>query len=144
MFTLENLFLSYKEFIRGKSNKPDVSFFTMRLYQNLKEISENVLDGKYVHGKYETFVLMDTKKRRIHKATVKDRIIHYNLFKFLYPFFEKVFIYQSFSCRIDKGPIKACELFSEYIRKVGRNNTKQVNVLKLDIKKCFPMWTKKF
>lgn len=137
IFKIENILLSYKEFLRGKSNKPDVSFFTMKLYKNLKEINEEILSGNYTHGKYETFVLMDTKKRRIHKATVKDRIIHHNLFKFLYPYFEKVFIYQSFSCRVNKGPIKACDLFSKYIRKVSKNNTKQVHVLKLDIRKCF-------
>ncbi len=137
MFTVEKMFLCWKEFKKGKTKKDDVCEFLLHLYKNILDIRSEIISGTYEHQKYTHFVLSDTKKRDIHKATVKDRFIHYVLFNNLYQYFEKVFIFDSYSCRINKGTQRAVRRFLEFGRKCGKNNTKTVYVLKLDIRKCF-------
>jgi RNA-directed DNA polymerase len=93
--------------------------------------------GIYKHNKYQKFYINDTKKREIHKAKIKDRFINFVLYENMYLYFEKVFIFDSYSCRINKGVQKAVFRFLYFARKITKNNTKKAFVLKLDIKKCF-------
>ena len=96
------------------------------------------LRGKtYRHGSYSAFKINDPKPRDIHKASVADRIIHHAIYRILYPYFDKKFIYDSYSCRNDKGTHKAIDRFRFMARKVSKNNSKTVWVLKCDIKKFF-------
>lgn len=137
MFTIEKMFLCWREFKKGKTKKDDICDFLLHLYKNILNIQVEISSGNYEHQKYTHFVLSDTKKRDIHKATVKDRFIHYVLFNNLYQYFEKIFIFDSYSCRINKGTQKAVNRFLEFGRKCGKNNAMTVYVLKLDIRKCF-------
>src|SRR3989338_5128853 len=91
----------------------------------------------YKHGAYQAFKINDPKPRDIHKASVRDRLLHHAIYRKLYPFFERVFIADSFSCRINKGTHKALNRFRSFAHKVGKNNTKICWVLKCDIKKFF-------
>lgn len=81
--------------------------------------------------------MQDPKLRHIHKATVADRVVHYLLYKFLYGLYDKTFIYDSYSCRLNKGTHKAVERLVYFTRKISRNYTQSCWVLKLDIKKFF-------
>ncbi len=56
---------------------------------------------------------------------------------YVYYSFDKKFIYDSYSCRNDKGTHKAINRFRDVARKVSRNNTKTAWVLKGDIRKFF-------
>ncbi len=91
----------------------------------------------YKHGGYFHFKISDPKPRDIHKALVRDRIVHHAIYRELYLYFDKKFIYDSYSCRVDKGTHKAIYRFENFIRKVSKNNTKTCWVLKCDIKKFF-------
>lgn len=59
------------------------------------------------------------------------------MYRILYPFFDTVFIHDSYSCREGKGTHKALERFKEFSFKVSRNHTRTCWVLKCDIKKFF-------
>lgn len=91
----------------------------------------------YRHGGYHSFKISDPKPRTIHKASVRDRLLHHALYRQLYPFFDSTFIFDSYSCRDGKGMHKALDRFKAFSQKVGRNNTRTVWVLKCDIKKFF-------
>jgi retron-type reverse transcriptase len=91
----------------------------------------------YQHGEYEAFKINDPKPRDIHKATVRDRLLHHAIYRILYPYFDKKFIYDSYSCQIGKGTHKAIYRFDKFQRIVSKNNTKTCWVLKCDIKKFF-------
>ena len=47
----------------------------------------------------------DPKKRHIHKAIVRDRILHQAVFRILYPIFNKHFIFDSYSSRVQSNII---------------------------------------
>src|SRR3989344_289437 len=59
------------------------------------------------------------------------------MYKILYPYFDKLFIHDSYSCRLDKGTHRAINRFRDFGRKVSKNNTKTCWVLKCDIRKFF-------
>ena len=65
------------------------------------------------------------------------RLLHHAIYRVLYPYFDKKFIGDSYSCRLNKGTHKAIGRFRYLSRKVSKNNTKQCWILKCDIKKFF-------
>ena len=91
----------------------------------------------YVHRGYKQFNISDPKPRNIHKASVRDRILHRAIYNKMYPFFDKIFISDSYSCRNHKGTHKALKRFTTFHRKASKNHTKTIWVLKCDIRKFF-------
>ncbi len=134
---LENLLEAWKEFMRGKRSKPDVQEFSLKLMDNLFTLQKDLSSGSYRHGGYKAFNLSDPKPRNIHKASVRDRLLHHAIYRILYPFFDKIFISDSFSCRLEKGTHRALNRFREFSYKVSKNNTRTCWILKCDIKKFF-------
>src|SRR3989338_5977267 len=93
----ENLFLAWDEFKRDKRNKPDVLPFEKNLEQNIFALHRDVAAETYRHGPYEGFPICAPKRRQIHKAKVRDRVLHHALLNVLNPVFEPTFISHSFS-----------------------------------------------
>jgi retron-type reverse transcriptase len=137
IISLENLFLAWQEFLAGKKKKKDVQGFSRNLADNILALHEDLANKTYRHGGYESFYVNDPKRRHIHKAGVRDRLLHHAVYRILYPFFDKTFIADSFSCRLGKGTHRALNRFRAMARKVGQNHTRTVWVLKCDIKKFF-------
>lgn len=135
--SMENLCEAWQEFIRGKRKKKDVQEFMLRLGDEIVDLHKDLMSGKYWHGDYMHFRINDPKPRDIHKAKVRDRLLHHAIHRKLYPFFAKLFIADSFSCQTDKGSHHALEKFESIARRAGRNNTRTCWVLKCDIRKFF-------
>jgi len=131
------LLISWQEFLNGKRKRTDIVLFSMNLMDNIFSLHNDLKNKIYKHSNYEAFKINDPKPRDIHKANVRDRLLHHAIYRILYPYFDKKFIYDSYSCRIEKGTHKAIYRFESFIRKVSKNNTKQCWVLKCDIKKFF-------
>jgi len=104
---------------------------------NILLLHRELAEKSYSHGGYEAFKINDPKPRDIHKASVRDRLLHHAIYRKLYPLFDKTFIADSFSCRLKKGTHKAINRFREFHYKVGKNNTQTCWILKCDIRKFF-------
>ena len=137
IISLENLFAAWQEFYCGKSSKKDVQQFAVNLIDNIVSLHEDLANKSYKHGGYEHFAISDPKPRQIHKAQVRDRVLHHAIYRILYPAFDKVFVADSFSCRVNKGVHKAMNRFQVMAGQVSKNHTKTCWVLKCDIKKFF-------
>lgn len=137
IISLENLLAAWKEFLSGKKSRQDVQEFEFRLMSNIFSLHNDLVTKIYRHSEYQAFNLSDPKPRIIHKASARDRLLHHAIYRILYPFFDRVFISDSFSCRINKGTHKALERFNVFARKESKNHTKTVWVLKCDIRKFF-------
>ena len=137
IISVENLLLAWKEFLRGKRNKKDVQEFQLHLMDNVFSLHNDLKNKTYKHGGYTAFNISDPKPRNIHKASVRDRLLHHAIYRILYPYFDKKFIHDSYSCRINKGTHKAINRFRDFFRKVSKNNTRSCLVLKCDIRKFF-------
>jgi len=133
----ENLLNAWKEFVVGKRSRHDVQEFERNLMTNLFDLHERLMNGSYRHAPYSAFVISDPKVRSIHKASVTDRVLHRAIYRVLYPFFDKTFIADSFSCREGRGTHKALDRFTQFARKASQNNRRTLWVLKCDIRKFF-------
>jgi RNA-directed DNA polymerase len=137
IISLENLLIAWQEFLCGKKNKKDTQEFGRNLMQNIISLHNDLKNITYKHGEYKSFKINDPKPRDIHKSSVRDRLLHHAIYRILYPYFDKKFIYDSYSCRLGKGTHKANERFKYFARKVSKNNTRTCWILKCDIRKFF-------
>ena len=137
IISIDNLLLAWQEFIKGKHNKKDVQIFSFYLMDNIIDLHNDLINHKYKHGGYQCFKINDPKSRIIHKASVRDRLLHHAVYRILYPFFDRTFISDSFSCRNNKGTHKAINRFRAFSCEVSKNNTRTCWVLKCDIRKFF-------
>lgn len=137
IISVENLLAAWEEFTKGKSAKADVQKFKRGLIDNLLDLHYDLADFRYQHGSYQAFSITDPKPRRIHKASVRDRVLHHAVHRVLYPYFDRLFISDSFSCRNGKGTHGALARFQAFSRRVSRNSTCPAWVLQCDVKKFF-------
>jgi len=135
--SLENLFLSWDEFKKDKQKRKDVLAFEWKLEENIFSLYRDLKYHRYKHDVYTSFYIHDPKQRKIHKATVRDRVLHHAIFRILNPIFEPTFISHSFSCQIGKGTHKGINALKKMMVGVSNNNRKSCFALKCDIKKFF-------
>ncbi len=135
--SLNNLCAAWEEFIQGKRKKKDVQEFMLHLSDEIHSLHDDLSEGVYKHGEYQHFKINDPKPRDIHKATVRDRLLHHAIHCQLYPIFDRAFIADSYSCRKGKGLHRALDRFIIFARKISKNNTKTCWILKCDVKKFF-------
>ena len=137
IISIKNLCDAWTEFIRGKKSKKDVAEFSLSLSQNIFRLYYDLRTKTYRHGSYEAFSISDPKPRSIHKATVRDRLLHHAIYRVLYPYFDKKFIYDSYSCRQFKGTHRALNRFNDFVMQVSQSNSRTCWVLKCDVRKFF-------
>jgi RNA-directed DNA polymerase len=129
--------LAWEEFVKGKRGKKDIQEFALNLMDKIILLHQDLKSFSYRHGGYYAFKISDSKPRDIHKASVRDRLVHHSVHRILYPFFDRTFIDGSFSCRNKKGTHKAIKKLRQYFYKVSLNDTCTCFCLKMDIKKFF-------
>ena len=105
--------------------------------RNIIALHNDLKNKTYKHGEYKSFKISDPKPRDIHKSSVRDRLLHHAIYRVLYPYFDKGFIYDSYSCRLGKGTHKANKRFKSFAGKVSKNYTRTCWILKCDIRKFF-------
>ena len=137
LISIENLLLAWQEFLRGKKSKKDVQEFQLHLMDNILALHRDLSNGTYKHSGYRRRNINDPKPRVIHIPMVRDRLIHHTVYRKLYPFFDRAFIADSFSCRDFKGTHKAAKKFLNFAQIVSKNNTQTCWVLKCDVRKFF-------
>ena len=137
IISLDNFLIAWKEFLPGKRKKSDVVAFSARLMDNIIILHHGLVNHTYNHSSYQAFRINDPKPRQIHKSLVRDRLLHHAIHRILYPFFDRTFVSDSFSCRIGKGTHKALNRFRQFGCEVSRNNTRTCWILKCDIRKFF-------
>jgi retron-type reverse transcriptase len=137
IISVNNLFEAWNEFVKGKKTKRDVAIFSLKLSDNIFKLHEELKNKIYKHGPYKAFSINDPKPRNIHKASVRDRLLHHAIYRVLYPYFDNKFIFDSYSCRNKKGTHRSIRRFKEFSKKVSGSNSRQCWILKCDIRKFF-------
>lgn len=137
IISLENLFVAWTEFKKEKANKEDVADFEINLEDHIFKLHEDLKSETYRHGEYFSFFVHDPKRRHIHKASVRDRLVHHAVHRIIEPEWDKIFIFDSWSSRKNKGTHRAVERLQKFGLKLSHNYTATLWVLKLDIRKFF-------
>jgi len=135
--SIKALNLAWKKFSSGKKSRLDVAHYQKYLADNIQALHDALENNTYEHSVYEPFLICDPKQRQIHKATVRDRLVHQAIVSVIEPLFEKRFIYDSYSCRIGKGTHAGVERLGLFLRQASYNNTTKVYVLKCDVRQFF-------
>ena len=143
----ENLLLAFKKARKDKTKKDYVIKFEENLENNLKILQFELVNKIYKPRKLKLFIIRDPKTRKICKSAFRDRIIHHAIVNILEPIYEKIFIYDSYASRKNKGQHKALERLDYFKRKVSLSGKKLKGIrdrnyvcgycLKADIKKYF-------
>ncbi len=137
LVNIENLFFAWEGFKKDKKKKEDILEFEKIMETEIFKLHRELISYTYRHSGYIGFYISDPKRRHIHKAIVRDRILHHAVMNILYPLYDKIFIHNSFSCRVGKGTHKGVDAMRSMLLKASNNNTKNVFILKCDIQKFF-------
>ncbi|MEK7461637.1 MAG: reverse transcriptase/maturase family protein [Patescibacteria group bacterium] len=137
IISVENLFSAWREFKKNKKKKPDVIAFSLNLENNIFELRDELTTGDWICDGYKKFSINDPKPRCIHKATVKNRLLYQAVYRILYPLFDKIFIFDSYSSRNGKGTHAGIRRLNIFLQKLSANYTKPVYALKCDVRKFF-------
>ncbi|MCX6712227.1 MAG: reverse transcriptase domain-containing protein [Candidatus Vogelbacteria bacterium] len=137
IISLSNLFNAWREFKRNKGKRQDVRLFGFNLEDNLFALHGELKNGTYQPSAYTSFYIQDPKLRNIHKAVVRDRVVHQAIFRLIYHIFDRHFIFDSYSCRFNKGIHRGVDRLEKFIRQASQNHSRMVYVLKCDVKKFF-------
>ena len=137
IITIENIYQAWLDFSKRKRNKQDVKFFAMNLEDELISIYTDLSNDRYVHRSYSRFIVHDPKRREIHKAAVRDRVVHRLVYNALFPIFHRRWLDCSFSCRPGFGQHRSIKAARRALGQGTKNWSYQCWVLKCDVEKFF-------
>lgn len=130
--SLKNIWRSWFVFRKGKRRTAELENFEYHLEKNLYALFEDLNAGTYRHGSYRKFIVRDNKQREISVATIRDRVVHRLVYDYLTPIYDKIFIYDAWACRKNKGLLGAIERTQFFLRRYAHSF-----VWKGDVKKFF-------
>lgn len=136
IYSFENLYKAYLEARRNKRYRNDVLKFTAHLEENLIQLQNELIYKTYQVGRYREFYVAEPKKRLIMALQFRDRVVQWAIYRYLNPWFDKQFIFDSYGCRKGKGTHRAADRLQYWLCQVSRK-PKQYYYLKLDISKYF-------
>lgn len=135
--SIENLLAAWEEFVANKNKRLDVRLFAQNLFSNILDLHNDLINYTYRHARYEKFSINDPKPRVIHKAIVRDRLLHRAIYRILMPIFDQTFVFDSYSCRKVKGTHRGFKRLVEQARTQSKNYSGSCWALKCDVKKFF-------
>jgi len=134
---LYDLFQAYYDARENKRNTINALKFEIDYEKKLFGLYEDLLSGKYEIGPSICFISFNPVKREVFAADFRDRIIHHLIYNYISPFFENLFINDSYSCRPGKGTSCGIKRLNYFIRSCSENYKKNCYILKLDIEGYF-------
>ena len=131
LISFNNLWWAFKKAAKGKRSQAAVAEFEYHLEENLFELQDQLRDGSYQPGAYQSFHIHDPKKRLISAAPFPDRVVHHALVNVIQPIYERKFIHDTYANRVGKGTHKALDRCTQYLRRSRY-------VLPMDVRQYFP------
>ena len=126
----ENLLLAFLKAAKGRKDSAAVRRTASHLDQECTKLGEEIRNGSVAVGKFHAFVVHDPKRRVIHAAPFRERMLHHAIMNICGPLFERGAIHDSYACRIGKGNSRALLQARHCARGGGY-------FLKLDIRRYF-------
>jgi len=137
IFTFEKLYQAYLDCRKTKRKTINALKFERNLERNLFQLQKELKNKTYKPGRSICFVVKNPSPREIFAATFRDRVVHHVLVRELEEIGERSFIFDSFSCRKNKGTHSAIKRLRSFVGKVTKNYNEKEFYLKLDISGFF-------
>lgn len=125
-----NLYLAYKKACKHKQSKSETTEWMYNCEKYLFELQAELREQRYRPQPYKYFVIREPKERIISVASFRDRVVHHALVNIIDPYFEAIFIKDSYATRKDKGLHLAVSAAQKYACRYKW-------YMKLDIEKYF-------
>lgn len=129
---MENLHRCWLKARQNKSKRERIRRFAQDPLRYLCAIQARLRSKGYDFGPYKYFVVREKKWRDVVDAPMKDRIVHWMLYEYLYPIWESRFIRHTYGNLLGRGTHAAVEQLAKYCRRPS-----SVWVLQLDLSKYF-------
>ncbi|MBQ3318401.1 RNA-directed DNA polymerase [Candidatus Saccharibacteria bacterium] len=127
---------AYFEARKGKRTTLDEFRFEVDESKNISDLVDSILDRTYRPSSSVAFVIREPVVREIFAAPFRDRVAHHIIIRLVMDWWDRQFIYDSYSCRKGKGTLVGIERLKYRIHKMKcdpKHRGEKVFVLKLDI-----------
>ena len=122
---------------KGKLKTCDEHAFEQHWLENLVSLRDSILENRYRPSASVTFVIFDPMVREIFAAPFRDRVVHHFLYNMQAGWWDRRFIYDSYSCREEKGTLFGIQRAQRFMQKATDNYSKKAYIVKLDIRGYF-------
>lgn len=134
---LYDLYIAYQDARKHKRKTHNHRVFEEHLEDNLVQLCDDLLSRNYVISPSIYFIQQHPIQREIFAWNFRDRIVHHLVYNYISPYWEKQFIYDSYSCRKWKWTKLGIQRLAKFMRSCSENYTKESWILKLDIQGYF-------
>lgn len=109
----------------------------MNYESKIIELRNDLVNGNYAVSPSICFIIKDPVQREVFAADFRDRIVHHLIYNYIYELFDRHFIYDSYSCRLEKWTHFGIKRVEHFLRSCTKNYSRDAYILKLDIKWFF-------
>lgn len=137
------VYKAYKDARRHKINTFAQLNFEIFCEHDLENIYNEIRNRKYVPLPAFCFITFDPVQREVYASQFRDRVVQHLLFNMINPLFDTLMIYDTYSCRKEKGTLFGVERYEHHLRSVTNNFTREAWVLYIDLSGYFMSIDKK-
>ena len=131
------LVAAFKDARKGKLKTHDEHSFEVNWMQNITKLQTSILECTYEPSASVAFVIFEPMIREIFAAPFRDRIVHPFLYNMQAGWWDRRFIYDSYSCREYKGTLFGIKRAQKLMRQASAGGAKEAYIVKLDLKGYF-------
>lgn len=130
--SLPNLYTCWLKAKLNKGSRLRIQRFAADALSHLLTIQQRLRARSYTFGEYKTFTVREKKFRDVVDAPMKDRIVHWMLYRYMLPIWQPRFIHDTFGNLPQRGSHAAVNRVAQFARRPCNQWA-----LQLDISKYF-------
>ena len=135
---LFELYVAYLEARKGGKRKTyDEHKYEVFEFDHLIGLRDSILDKTYTPSRSTAHIIHNPVIREIFSAPFRDRVVHHFIYNNVCDWWDRHFIYDSYSCREGKGTLFGVKRLARQIQSASDNYEHEVWVAKLDIQGYF-------
>ncbi|MBR2803331.1 RNA-directed DNA polymerase [Candidatus Saccharibacteria bacterium] len=134
---VSELTVAFYEARKNKIKTFNEHSYEVNWQENIIKLADAILNCSYRPSPSVSFIIYEPMIREIFAAPFVDRVVHHLLFNLSGWWWDRRFIYDSYSCRELKGTLFGIERIQKMMRCATYGGTKDAFILKNDIKGYF-------
>jgi RNA-directed DNA polymerase len=137
IFSWQNIYQAYCDCRKSKRGTANALKFEWALERNIFSLQKELIMRTYSPGRSICFVVTEPKPREIFAADFRDRIVYHLLINQLEKIGERIFVFDSFACRPEKGTHLTIRRLRKFVGSVTQNYQQKAFYAQLDVSGFF-------
>lgn len=135
---IEQLWIAYLDARKCKRHTKDEFRMELNPIENIRVLVKDILERCYNPSRGIAFIVHDPVIREIFAAPFRDRIIHHFLYNMCAEWWDRRLIYDSYSCRPNKGVLLGAERLRKKMNQAKRKYPgEKIWIVKMDVRGYF-------